>query len=76
MTSISTIKNPFLDSAGCPGFLLSRPSEPLCAGQPSCACTTRAINPSNFYINEPLVQCIEAGGEVGRRPDARRVVTV
>jgi len=21
-------------------------------GQPSCACTTRAINPSNFYINE------------------------
>jgi ABC-type lipoprotein release transport system permease subunit len=22
------------------------------AGQPTCACTTRAINPSNFYINE------------------------
>lgn len=22
------------------------------SGQPSCACTTRAINPSNFYINE------------------------
>jgi hypothetical protein len=22
------------------------------SGQPTCACTTRAINPSNFYINE------------------------
>ena len=69
-------KNPFPGLSRLPGVSSVTAIGNPASGQPSCACTTHAIKPSNFYINELSPDCTEAGSEIGRRPNARRVVTV